>query len=322
MKDSITFLIGAGFSAPKGYPIGAHLNNSIINCKGDDFAFSTDGSLTISTDGKKPDWGYPTSYDLQFELCKKLISLYNGFTGGFDYEEFYDYLKNEASTDKRIETELKKHMNGYDSIEQTLYPLENIYTQIVGYYLKDSSGKFWHDDEGHACKPIYPGYTGILNCLWKLKKKHKLNIHTLNHDVFFESLNSSDWLEGELCDGFDELGSQYYGELYFKNRNYKVRLSRYTGKYDKNICLYKLHGSRDYAVYYASDKNGIGRPENYIKIKYGIGFSDIFKEVIENIELVYEHCFVNYHADFLTGTTSKIERYKEPIFYKKLFEIF
>jgi hypothetical protein len=322
MKNSIALLVGAGFSAPKGYPVGSQLNNSILNCTGDEFAFSSGGSLAISNDGKKPDWGYQTTYDLQFDLCKKLISLYHEFTGSFDYEEFYDYLKNEAATDKRIEPELKKHLGDYGSIEQVLNPLDNIYSQLVGYYLKDKTGNNWHDNEGHACRPIYPGYTGILNCLSKLKKDHKLNIHTLNHDVFFESLNSSDWLEGELCDGFEELSSPYYGELTFTGRNYKVRLSRYTGKYDKNICFYKLHGSRDYVVYYASDKNGIGRPENYVKIKYGIGYGDIYKEELENNELVYQHCFINYHADFLTGTTSKIERYKEPIFYKKLFEIF
>ncbi|MBS1731864.1 MAG: hypothetical protein JST02_01085 [Bacteroidetes bacterium] len=322
MKKSITFLIGAGFSAPKGYPIGSQLNNSILNCTGEEFAFSSGGTLAMNTDGTKPDWGYQTAYDIQFELCKKLISLYHGFTGGFDYEEFYDYLRNEAAKDKRIEPELKQYMNGYSSLEQIINPLDNIYSQIVGYYLKDSTGNSWHDNEGHACGPIYPGYTGILNCLYELKKTHKLNIHTLNHDIFLESLNSSDWLEDELCDGFEELGSQYYGEMRVKGRNYKVRLSRYTGNYDKNICLHKLHGSRDYAVYYASDKNGIGRPENYVKIRYGIGFGDIYKEEVKNNQLTYEHCFINSHADFLTGTTSKIERYQEPTFYKKLFEIF
>jgi hypothetical protein len=38
--------------------------------------------------------------------------------------------------------------------------------------------------------------------------------------------------------------------------------------------------------------------------------------------LEYENCFVNYHPDFLTGTTSKISRYEEPLLYKKLFELF
>lgn len=46
-----------------------------------------------------------------------------------------------------------------------------------------------------------------------------------------------------MCDGFEELGSPFYGELL---RTYKCRLSRYTGKYTKKIRLYKLHASKDY----------------------------------------------------------------------------
>lgn len=36
----------------------------------------------------------------------------------------------------------------------------------------------------------------------------------------------------------------------------------------------------------------------------------------------YESCPIAYHADFLTGTTSKIERYNNPLLFKKLFKRF
>ena len=49
----------------------------------------------------------------------------------------------------------------------------------------------------------------------------------------------------------------------------------------------------------------------------------MYKE-IKNVdgELDYEHCWFNYNADFLTGTTTKIERYEEPLLYGELFPLF
>lgn len=322
MKSSISILLGAGFSANMGYPVGSQLNELIINCNGDDFAFHTDGTLVTTTNGTKPNFGYKNSYDKEFDFCIELVRLYNKNNNGFDYEEFYDFLKDSAAKNLEVQKIGKSYIKNYNSISELLNRLDNIYTQVVDHYLKDKNGNKWHDNAGHACGPIYPGYTGILNCLQHLSLKNDINIHTLNHDLFFESFNASDWIAGELCDGFEELGSNYFGELNSFGRQYKVRLSRYTGNYNKKFKLYKLHGSRDYEIYYTL-KHGIAIPETYVKTKFGIHFGDIFKErADENGNLEYENCFINYHADFLTGTTSKIERYKEPLLYKKLFEMF
>ena len=87
------------------------------------------------------------------------------------------------------------------------------------------------------------------------------------------------------------------------------------------VRLYKLHGSFDYGVYHGSN-GAVMSAENYVKTKWGIGFSNFYKEKKVNNALEYERDWINYHADFLTGTTSKIERYNEPLLYKKLFEIF
>ena len=322
MKQSISVLIGAGFSANVGYPVGTQLNNLLKNCTGEEFAFHTDGTLIISTDGKKPNIGYRTSYDMQLSFCLELIKFYNEANKGFDYEEFYDFLKEDAAKNEQVNAIAKPYLKNYNSVADLLSYLDNIYAQLIDYYLKDKNGNRWHDNIGHACHPIYPGYTGILNCFQNLATDNYINIHTLNHDLFFESFDSSDWIMGELCDGFEDLGSTYYGELGFAGRKYKVRLQRHTGVYDKKFRLYKLHGSRDYGVYYTLNK-GIGMPETYVKTRFGMRFGDIFKErTDENGSLIYEHCFINYHADFLTGTTSKIERYKEPLLYKKIFELF
>ncbi len=323
MSKSISLLLGAGFSAPMKYPTGSQLNELLLNCDGSDFGFSTDGRLCKDTRGGKPNSEIKNSYDYEFDFCQDLIIHFNETKGYFDYEEFYDFFVDDAKEDPKVEALYKAgHYGTEKALSQMLYALENIYCQLIGYFLKDGEGKSWYDDEGHMAGPIWPGYTGILNCLKKFSENYIVNVHTLNHDLFFERLNYSDWLRGELCDGFEEFGSPYYGRLSSHGREYMCRLQYYTGKYNKKFRLYKLHGSKDYGIYYVP--NGfVHSPEKYVKTRWGIGVSNLYKEIQDDKgELKYHHCWVNYHADFLTGTTSKIERYSEPLFYKNLFQHF
>jgi len=318
---SICFLLGAGFSAPMGYPIGSQLNNSLINCKGDDFSFSTDGRLAVSTDGGKPDIGYKTFDDFEFDFCRDLMLNFNKERGYFDYEEFYDYFNYEAVEDEALIAQYDSSKYGTErDLGQMLFAIKKIYSQLVNHFLVDGEGNSWYDNAGHMSGPSWSGYTGILNCIRDLKDGYILNVHTLNHDLFFERLNSSDWINGELCDGFQELDSPFYGKLSVKGRDYMCRLQRYTELYDKKVRLYKLHGSKDYGIYYRS-KDSMKIPDTYIKTRYGIGFGELYKEV-SWINPTYDYCWINYHADFLTGTTSKIERYEEPLLFKKLFRYF
>lgn len=322
-EKSITVLLGAGFSAPMGYPIGNQLNDLILNAKGDDFAFHTSGVIVVSKDGSKPDFGYKTSYDFEFDFCRALIEHFNSTKGYFDYEEFYDYVKYEAANDDTIKSKYNPVTYGTErSWEQMLGTVSNIFQQLVGRYLVDGNGESWYDNAGHMGGGIFTGYTGILNYFRHIGATHVVNIHTLNHDLFFERLNSSDWLEGKLCDGFEENGSPYYGELSVEGRSYMCRLQRYTGNYTNVFRLFKLHGSKDYGVFYKSvGVNGL-TPDTYVKTRHGIGFGELFKERKKNGKLYYDRCWVNYHADFLTGTTSKITRYKEPLLFKLLFSHF
>lgn len=61
-------------------------------------------------------------------------------------------------------------------------------------------------------------------------------------------------------------------------------------------------------------------PENYVKIRCGIE-TNILKSRKSKIGYDDSPSAEN-HADFLTGTTSKIQRYNEPLLYKKLFKKF
>jgi hypothetical protein len=60
-----------------------------------------------------------------------------------------------------------------------------------------------------------------------------------------------------------------------------------------------------------------------VKIKLGIGTTELYKEVDDgNGGHKYINDWLNYHPDFLSGTTSKILRYREPWYYEKVFDNF
>ena len=52
-RKSISILLGAGFSAPMGYPIGNDMNNGLLNFDDSLLDFAPCGSLATSTDGTK-----------------------------------------------------------------------------------------------------------------------------------------------------------------------------------------------------------------------------------------------------------------------------
>jgi hypothetical protein len=323
MSKNISFLLGAGFSAPKGYPIGNGLNELLLKSNEDNFAFSSSGSLAVSTDGSKPNFGYKSHFQINYEFCFDLMHNYKELKGNFDYEEFYDYITEEVKSDENVNKVAQPYINDTNSQDSLIGGLKNVYTQVVSFYLKDSEGKKHYDNLPYSIGYHFEGYSGIMKCISDFGETHIINIHTLNHDLFFERFNQTDFLKGDLCDGFEELGSPYYGNIEVKGRNYMARLSHYTGNYDGNFRLYKLHGSLNYSPYFGTNENGILSAETYIKTGYGIGKTKHYKEKVnKDGELEYENSWINYHADFLTGTTSKIQRYKEPLLFKKLFSLF
>ncbi|MBI0397975.1 SIR2 family protein [Cyclobacterium marinum] len=322
MKTAI--LLGAGFSAPMGYPIGNQLNESILGLKGTEFGFSTDGKLVVDSEkGGRPDFGYRNSYDNQFDFLLELLKYYHSRIKTFDYEEFYDFLSDEKQWEiltGDFEQDAKKYYNQiYSSPKDLISNIKPIFNQIVGQFLKDRNGERWYGNAPHQCKPIFPGYTGFLNCLEDWGRNGIVDIHTLNHDLLLERLSISDWIQGNICDGFEEMGSPYFGKLRTDLDSYMVRLERYTGLYTSNFRLYKLHGSVNYYPFYRNEGN-VAIPEIYVKTKMGIGSNNLYKEFSDkNGDLKYDHCWINYHSDFLSGTSSKILRYREPLLFEPLF---
>jgi len=322
-RKSISLLLGAGFSAPMGYPIGNDMNDGLLNFDDSRLDFSPDGSLAYSKDGTKPLFqidGVLNFHQKCFIFCKRLIKEYAvAHDNKFDYEVFYDFIKTDEAKEDRYQALCDDLISEHESYPMYLTNTAHIYNQMAAHLLKDRNGKSWYDDEPFRVN-FFDGYNGFLKYLSQLSKEYIINVHTLNHDLLFESFNNTGFINGGISDGFDEFGSEYYGKLSHNNRTYHCRLERYTGRYNTPIRLFKLHGSLDYVPFYRISDDGIMIPDNYVKIKYGIGTSDLMKE--KQSELGYDLSPFEYHADFLTGTTSKIQRYDEPLLFKKLFEEF
>ena len=322
-RRSVSILLGAGFSAPMGYPIGNDMNNGLLNFDESSLDFAPCGTLVSSTDGTKPKFqkdGVLNNHQKYFIFCKRLIKEYTeAHDDMFDYEQFYDFIKTEEAKQERYQRLCDDLFDDCESYEHYLSNVSHIYNQMAAHLLKDKTGKSWYDDEPFKVN-FYDGYNGFLTYLSELTREFTVNVHTLNHDLLFESFNNTGFINGDISDGFDEYGSEYYGKLTTKDRTYHCRLERYKGRYNTPIRLYKLHGSLDYVPFYRQNEYGWMIPENYVKIKWGIGAGDIMKS--RKSKIGYDISPFEYHADFLTGTTSKIKRYNEPLLFRKLFKKF
>lgn len=323
-RDSVVFLLGAGFSIPMGYPTGAAVNKSILDFVNQPVAFSPAGEMCTGIDGTKPDFGYETSYDKEFSLCKELIAAYNKKVAEFDYEQFMDVLRS-----KNLYTDYAPIIDKYVSDTGTPYSLvgnlPDIYSQMVAHLLKDSNNNSWYEGLPNHIGPYHNGprasYNSFLQYVAKLKEEYLVNIHTLNHDLLLESFSRSEYFSGDISDGFDDFGSRYYGRLHVPERDaYLCRLERYTGRYyGKPIRLYKLHGSLNYVMMHREAKYG-WVDDCEVKFRYGMGLMDLYRE--HSKRNGYDNDFYSYHADFLTGTTTKMAYYHRSKFYKKMFRKF
>jgi hypothetical protein len=113
---------------------------------------------------------------------------------------------------------------------------------------------------------------------------------------------------GSFCvkmdDGFEDKDSAFYGKVSDQSDSYMVRLPLFTNKFKQQFCLYKLHGSIDFYWFQDGDRLDL------IKLKRPISRRKIFKEVMKNGKLQYVSHPADYFPDFLSGTTSKNERYR------------
>jgi len=314
----LSLLLGAGFSANMGYPLGNQLNSHITDLKPEELLLHSSGTLQIvKGQGRDPN---PVYYNYETELYVRLVQFYiENVNSYFNYEEFFDYYhevllgtKNDPVFDHFL-ADFRKVFSHVPNNLNILGAINRIQNQVVENFLVDSNGIKYYSS---LRRPSTQMYGGFFNCLEEWRKNNIVHVHTLNHDLLMEGFfHSNSYEGGELSTGFSELTSPYYGNF---SNGHRVRLSYFSNAYSGNLRLYKLHGSLDNVSFRSQD----GNIETYLKLKHGLDITELLKEIETDGNFSYHNDWTQYHSDFLTGTTSKIKRYGEPVYYEKIFEHF
>ncbi len=343
MTEHISFLFGSGFSVPENIPAVSAINKKMSHLKEGDFYLGTDQrAFFYQAEWRDPNGWMPGSYfDRLFAqeftafYCKLILG---GNSDYYNYEEFYDFLTEFLRFQKRKE-EINKFCELFRTtfIKAKLYIIDDynlvwrfkrIFNQLISCLLNVPR---YHEDVSYS---NYPHYEPLVGCIRDSLKTKIVDVHTLNHDLFFDMLGSKHVdLWQHYSDGFTEYGSPYFGEVSFDHKSkvgtvhksYKVRLRYYDNEYSKKLRLFKLHGSIDNYTLIQSDSPGGNHfsGKNPIRVKKDFAVREFLVERLDEKlkKYLYERPFSETYPDFLTGTTEKIRLYHDP-FYDNLFLYF
>lgn len=170
----------------------------------------------------------------------------------------------------------------------------------------------------HASGPLDPIYScrKFFELIDSLKQNSVLHFHALNHDLLIERLRCTYLSSGGFADGFNTLGSPYYGRLEFDlednalGRRFSglVRLPRFVDSFDARFNLYKLHGSIDqYLVFDTVQPPSVVEPTHMLR------------EVSEGGRYRYEAIYARSTPAFLSGVELKKWQYRKTFYSKCVF---
>ena len=316
--DNISFIIGSGFSEPAGFPTTSKINERLKKIDASEVCRHNSGDTWFLDGDIDPNSHWRGIWERNF--IQEFIQFYNGrvLANGkeFHYECFYDYY-HEYMVNDNYPDDLSSFMQDFtrkydlDKNAHDLLSQFNLcYNQLIAQLLEKQF------KQSHLAKPYHPSCDNFLNLVETLSKKYIVNLHSLNHDLYLEHLSCSDSIQSEMDDGFEEFASPYYGKLSAPDEKYMVRISRFTNKFIKPFRLFKLHGSIDYYWFKSKDNSEL------IRLPWGIGNTDVYKEVIENGLYKYEKDPLWYYPDFLSGTTYKTRQYSKGKYYPIIFDHF
>ena len=320
--NKLSLLIGSGFSVPADYPTTTELNDRLRKIDASEICVDTGRGAWFLNGQPAPNASWMR---VKEAFVQEFLEFYNSTVlqpgKSFHYETFYDYYISAYCT-RQYSDDLKKFLtdfcrrnpNEVISKHNLLMEFNDTFSQLLATQLTKPLKR------AHQCKPYGPGCSGYSEFLLMLEDfsaNHSVHIHTLNHDLYFESLSLTDAIHGDMDDGFDDLGSDIYAQKEDDYAIYMVRLRRFTDKYERPFCLYKLHGSID--NFWAS----FGTQHDLVKIPCGLSNDDIHKEVSNNgkLEYVYKPS-LDVVGDFLSGTTHKVNQYEHGPYYPIVLEHF
>lgn len=324
-----SFLLGAGFSKPAGYPLTEEINSKFKNLTHKDFMIHTSQSANLIQRGQEQNW---LIEKYQYMFVEEFIKFYNEKiipNSKFHYEDFFDYYndlnrREELSSDeKRFFDEFK---NKYDyplDHHSLLFDFDRTYNQLVAHFITVE----W-PISASILKPYSKReHAEFLYFLEYLEEKsYKVHIHTLNHDLLMEKYFHTLTLGNKISDGFDDSYSPYFANITIsvnKNDNlnpytYDIRLRRFKNKFDSPFNLYKLHGSVDNYVFNLNNNK-----YDMIKWVYRISEGSVYKEITTHLgEIKKENFYVDVIPEFLSGTTEKLRHYERTVYYSQIFKRF
>jgi len=315
-KMEFSFLIGAGFSIPEGYPKTDEINSRLRKIDQNDIEINSEGVAYFLSNNQKPSDIFGENERL---FIQEFLRFYNKEIlkekESFHYEKFFDFytdLIREKSTKETVQR-FKTFINGFNQKQGNTFLGNNLnsfdkhFTQLLAsYFNKKRQGL----DFSLLTKPYAGDYSSFLYFLEFLDNKYeKINIHTLNHDLLMERLSFSETMKGNFSDGLDEIGSPFYRE---NNWGESIRLKLFVNKFDKKFCLYKLHGSLN--QYYIENYNCM------VRVKKGTALGKT------NIELKgkrdYKYIDKFFTPDILSGIKEKKRNYSMECYYGPVFKHF
>ncbi len=324
-------MLGSGFSIPDGLPSLQQINARLCKVNEDEILISS-SQLAICLNGQH-DGNRRINWDERL-FVQDFLKFYNLTVltpdQAFDYEEFYDFYSSyidKKSNSELIEKFCQEFNNAYKLLHSRdclnrIADFNRTFNQLLASLLQNPN----YYDDGTAGN--YPPYDSFIGFMTEAAQTYDLKVHTLNHDTLFEWMGyhlSS--LFSLFTDGFALEGSPYYGELdqayTFSDRDsvhktYLVKLERFINRYDKPICLYKLHGSVGHKLIYTQRDD---EPVVRLKANYGIG-KYFYEKQLENGDFRLEWLLDDVSPDYLSGAMTKIGRYTRDPYYANLFKHF
>ena len=301
----IAFLLGAGFSVPAGMPTAKTLNESLVahifNAIRNSFKEGED--LTI----------------IEYVFEKVLID--SDECGCFNYELYFDCLEKERGKDldiNRLVSFVERGMYGYfwkcsmnddeeakmrknnitnivKSIKEKCYQYSDAIEDVerkYQFWIADSLTEHTQNSKTKSVNTSYKGFVDIL--AHYVGQGYIVDIYTLNHDLFLESLLQQKKLKDKVSNGFGGKSKL------IKKKAYTTFDKKF---FNKQIRIYKLHGSINmHELFYFNKKD-----KKYIQITDGYS--------CENAFLMDDNKGASIIPLFLTGKNTKTQKYeKEPFF--------
>ncbi|MBK7374940.1 MAG: SIR2 family protein [Chitinophagaceae bacterium] len=325
MGNTISLLLGSGFSVADGIPLISEVNKKIGEITENDIYIHSDMTASLVQKDSTINFRINKKDELFFvEFLKFYSTTILKNPSDFNYEILFDYLTAYSRFDKHFDevhnfceefrNKYTSHLDFIDSDDNLIFHFKTYFSTIVSSYFQ--TARHYED----ISLGNYPPYDNFISFLQQVIKSSNVRVHSLNHDLLFEHIASkASNLWQYFTDGYEELGSPYYGEVYTRqgiNKSYRVRLKQFTNNFKNQLAYYKLHGSIDC---YVADISSADQT----RIKKDYGVSQIYQEHKDpnTNDYSYKSAFQHVYPDFLSGTTSKIVQYNIP-YYQNLIEQF